>query len=226
MKMLSLAAALAAVTLSALPAHAQVDITTSVGNGWQVRCTAINGATPTALCNGSTFHTAVAVTPGANDWPPGPWIGPIANGSLGQQNGENPRWAMTFRKYVSFTGVQATDIALITVDRLLLDNYFVGASLNGIAFTPNWSGPAGAPLPPNGSNWRKEFAFTNSLTGALVEGSNVLEFTITGNGRTDMLSVQGTIGRLQASTVPEPATLGLLLVGMVTIGARARRRAA
>lgn len=226
MKMLSLAAALAAVTLSALPAHAQVDITTSVGNGWQVRCTAINGATPTALCDGATFNTAVAVTPGAPDWPAGPWLGATASGSLGQQNGENPRWEMTFRKYVTFAGVQATDIALVTVDRMLLDNYFVGASLNGVAFTPAWSGPAGAPLPPNGSNWTKEFAFTNSIAGGLVEGSNVLEFTITGNGQTDMLSIQGSLGRLQASTVPEPASMGLLLLGALTIGARARRRSA
>jgi hypothetical protein len=224
MKIGRMMVAAAGLALSASAAQAQVDISTTGVNGWQVRCTAINGATATSLCNGSTFNAAQLVTPGAGDWPAGPWISPVANGSLGQVSGETPRWEMTFRKYVNFTGVQSTDVAVLTVNRMLLDNYFVSASLNGTAFTPNWAGPAGVPVDPMGQNWRKEFQFTNSFVGGLVEGDNEIEFTISGNGRTDMLSVQGTLARVEGATVPEPATFALLGLGVIGLFATARRR--
>lgn len=212
-------AAAAALLFIAAPVQAQIDIGMTGSNGWQVSCSPINGgvvgSTP---CDGS-FANVTQVTTGANGWLTGPWFSPVASSSLGQVNRENPRWEFTFRKFMTFNAVQPGEVAQIDVSRMLLDNYFFGVSLNGHSFTPNWMGLAGAPLPPNGSNWTKTFQFSNRVD-ALVEGQNELQFVIGGNGRTDMFALDGTITR----TVPEPGVLLLLFAGMGVLVLAGRRR--
>lgn len=215
-------AAAAALLIAAAPARAQVDISMTGSNGWEVMCAPINGATQGSTpCDGTTFNAVTEVPSAAGGWPTGPWFSPVASASLGQQDGENPRWQMTFRKFVEFTTVAPSEVAVVDVSRMLMDNYFVDASLNGVSFAPNWFGTAGAPLPPNGKNWDKEFMFTNQVD-ALVEGQNDLRIVITGNGRTDMLALQGTMDRV---AVPEPAPLALLAIGLsgLAIVSRLRR---
>lgn len=223
MKFSRLAATVAAFTLFASPALAQ-SFNTNTPSAWTVSCIFIgDGANPNHPACDGTPKAPVLVSPLAAGWPNASWISPVQSGSLGTAgNGENPRWQMTFSTNLTFSDVLATDIAEITVSRLLLDNYFISVALNGVAFTPNWIG--NAPLAPNGSNWTQAFSFSNSITGGLVEGNNTLAFTITGNGQTDAIAIEGEISRRAGFQVPEPASMALLLVGALGIGAAQRRR--
>jgi hypothetical protein len=74
-------------------------------------------------------------------------------------------------------------------------------------------------------DWGENFRFGASqlLVGGYVPGTNTLDFIVTGDGTTDGLLVD--MQQVTAiSTVPEPATAGLLAIGLLGVAGIVRRR--
>lgn len=225
-----------AATAPAVALHAQSNLSpTDAGGNWQVKCTVIaNDAPPTGPCNG-VYSTATRVTASPAGWSPVPIAGPNGNAYYiseeadasiwGDSPNETPHYEYTFK--TTFDGFAGTAAGVLDLSVLWLDNYWVGWSLNGSAFSALGITPP--PAAPNGSNWTIPFSL--SLTGlTFAAGTNTIEFRIQGNGRTDGFLAQGTYdlpGAGTQSVVPEPATMTLLASGLVAMaGAKRRRRKA
>jgi hypothetical protein len=202
------------------------------GGNWLVKCTVIaNDAPPTGPCNGA-FTTATRVTATPGGWTTVPVVGPAGNAyyisefadaSIWPDSpNENPHYLYTFETTFDVTNPGVADQLLLNA--LWLDNYWVGWSLNGGAFSA--AGISPNPQAPNGENW--ETPFSLALNGNLfVPGENTLQLQIEGNGRTDGLLVQGTYETAgnPKDVTPEPGTMSLLGTGLVAmVGARRRRR--
>ena len=200
--------------------HAQIfNLSPSDGGGnWLVKCTVIaTDAPPVGPCNG-VFTTATRVTATPAGWTTVPVAGPGGNAYYISEFADASIW--TF----DVTDPGAADQVLLNA--LWLDNYWVGWSLNGSAFSA--AGISPSPQGPNGENW--ETPFSLALNGNLfVPGENTLQIEIEGNGRTDGLLVQGTYQTAGSTkeVTPEPSTMALFATGLVgMLGARRRRRTA
>jgi len=196
---------------------------TDGGGAWQVKCTVLTGA-PAPVCN-DTYFDAARVTVSPSGWASVPvagpagdayYIAPTANASLWPSApNEAMNYQYTFR--TTFYVAPGSTLTGMDLNIFRLDNYFVGWSLNGAAFTPTGLSPDAAHV-VNGAYWATPFQLTMDGAG-FVEGLNTLELQVRGNGRTDAILAQGTY-----STVPEPASLLLLGSGIAFLGVQARRR--
>lgn len=239
--LLTLAATASAVGASA--AAAQLPTLAATGSqvvdgrdlNWDVKCSVIVGSSaPTPSMDGSTtcndtYFAAYAVTSLAGGWGPvAPntnWISVRPNATLGRNSDwdENALYRYTFRTTFDVAPSVNPQTLRLDLDRLRIDNYWLGYRLNGGALVA--SGVSPTPLPPNGANWATPFAVRglHKGSGAIVQGENTLELIVTGNGRTDGILATGTL----TSTVPEPGTYALLgtgLAGLLLVSHRRRGR--
>ena len=203
------------------------------GSNWSVKCTVIaTDSPPTGPCNG-VYGPATRVTATPAGWTSVPMAGPagdayyiseFASASVwGGSPNENPHYEYTFKTTFNVTDPGIAD--QLNLGAFWLDNYWVGWSLNGSAFSPTGISPD--PLDPNGKNW--ETPFELALNGNLFNpGENTLELRIQGNGRTDGILVQGTyeISGTTQSVTPEPAAMTLIATGLVGMAGLGRRRKA
>ena len=213
----------------AAQAFAGTGIASNVSGGvdtrWQVSCRALSGlqlaAAPCNSTSASPFTQASVITAAPGGWAAVPlglnglrYIGALPSGSVGNSIAENASYEYTFRTTFS---ISAGDLsgAQLELSPLRIDNYWVGFTLNGGALNAGAITPT--PLPPNGGNWATPFSMI--INSGFVAGVNTLEITLTGNGQTDGLLLDGRV-----NVVPEPSTYALMATGLVGLVGVARRR--
>jgi hypothetical protein len=218
----------APITLAA-QAFAGTGIASNVSGGldsrWEVSCRALSASRlAVAPCNSTTaspFSQASVITATPFGWadvPLGPngvrYIGALPSGSVGNSNGEDASYEYTFRT-TFFVDAGDVSRSQLELSPMRIDNYWVGFTLNGGALQTGAITPT--PLPPNGGNWTTPFSMI--INSGFVAGVNTLEITVSGNGKTDGLLVDGRV-----NVVPEPSTYALMATGLVGVVGVARRR--
>lgn len=162
---------------------------------------------------GVTFGAAYFVTS-----PPGAWLGNTASYAWISFNAAGtgaPSSSYIFREVFDLTGYDATTFGFDF--RCSKDNAGGTYQLNGGAASAAVCAPVNT----------YSFGSTVSLNSGFNAGSNTIDFFVNGDNTTDgfVLSVDAIRARqLGVSTVPEPATMGLLATGLVSLGAIRRRR--
>jgi len=180
----------------------------------------------TPLTNGSTeLHyiltgvpsgpTSVRVATSANGFPIGPWIGddslsawigPNSDSSL-----DGPVGNYDYQTTFDLTGFDPLTASITGL--WAMDNNSVDILINGLSISP-----------AAGSGFSSYSAF--AINSNFVSGVNTLDFVISNAGGPTGLRVEmaGTADPTGAST-PEPATMGILGLGLVGLGLLRRRRA-
>jgi hypothetical protein len=245
---------LLAATLVAAPAHAQFvrsggQTTTTCASGvaicdlnWSVRWFAL----PTGVGGFLTNAPIITSTP-SPPWAPNipgeqQWIGAANNGSVGG--------ATRYYFQTTFT----SPVASVLSFGLGWDNHLVGAYvggsidlgtglfLDGLSLLGDTSpsnqyagGRAGFCRSSDGvfPDDAYPHCVLNVAIGVNAEQSNTLTFVVEGDGETDGLLVGAAFGELPpvipvpVTSTPEPATMGLMFMGLVALGGmRYRGRAA
>lgn len=219
--------ALAVLALSPLAAaQAQYNLSPTDGGGnWQVRCTRLTANPLAPACNGS-YTDAVRVAAAPAGWASVPVAGPagnayyIATGSSASvwegAVDELDNYEYTFRTTFEIGFIDPNVVPFINLNVFRLDNYFMGWSVNGSAFSTTGMSPNGAGV-VNQAYWETPYQLMMENPGFVV-GQNTLELRVRGNGRTDAILAQGTY------QVPEPGSMLLLTGGLVLLGVQMRRR--
>lgn len=156
--------------------------------------------------------TTIKAGTSAGGYPIGPWIG---DNSISRWIGPNtsqffgPAGAYTFRTTFDMTGLDISTAVL--TGRFAADDSVSGPILNGgsAATSVGWN------------SWR---SFT--INSGFLQGMNTLDFRVTNRGGPIGLRVEisGTADAL--TSVPVPASIPLVLSGLVALGWVARRRKA
>jgi hypothetical protein len=219
--------ALAVLALSPLAtAQAQYNLSPTDGGGnWQVRCTRLTANPLAPACNGSyTDAVRVAVAPAG--WASVPVAGPAGNAYYIATNSSASTWESapdeldnyeyTFRTTFDVGVIDPSVPQFVNLNVFRLDNYFMGWSVNGSAFSTTGMSPNGASV-VNQEYWATPYQLMMA-NPAFVVGQNTLELRVRGNGRTDAILAQGTY------SVPEPGSMLLLSGGLVLLGVQMRRR--
>ena len=160
--------------------------------------------------NGGTLYDAIVLTRGGGTLTSN-WIGARADGSQdgGLADGNYSRFQYSFQ--TMFTGTSGMSVSY----RCARDDAFFSVMLNGAAV-------AGATCPD----------YTLPITSFTINsgfnnGSNTLQFNVSGNGVTDGLIVDITDVTIPTSGVPEPTSIVLFASGLIGVAfaGRSRRKA-
>lgn len=160
---------------------------------WQYECSVTPGfAAPACPVAGAT--PAIVVADGFFEWihPNGAsvpdWIGVNADATIpGARGDDRPIYTYTYRLAFSLAGFRP-ETAVIMLE-WACDNSFGGWRVNGGSFRD---------ARPEGTQWRTTKPLTiTSANAAFVDGNNVLEFRVFGDGLTDGLLVTKLVGAAQ-----------------------------
>jgi hypothetical protein len=194
------------LTLVVAPAGAQAPGSTGVDPTWLVSWTSASNNSP-------GFVTAALVTSPPGPWEPNTvfyqWIGANSSATLSPAGSDGaPNYTYTFRNVFDLALADVAGFSLVF--RCARDNSLISYSLNGVV---------------RGADCGADFRFGGSqlLAGGYLPGENTLDFIVTGDGTTDGLLVDmQQVGVI--STVPEPAAVGLLAIGLLGVAGVVRRR--
>jgi hypothetical protein len=197
-----------ALTLAASPLRAQAPGSTGVDPTWLLSWTS-----PLYGTSSGGFFTAAVVASPPGSWEPNTaayqWIGADASATLSPARVDgSPDYIYTFRNSFELSPSDAATFSMIF--RCARDNSLVTYMLNGVVRGEDC-----------GSNFR--FGGSQILVGGFTAGVNNLDFTVTGDGTTDGLLV--SVDQVtEVNPTPEPATMGLLAMGLVGVFGVARRK--
>ncbi|MBK6657260.1 MAG: VPLPA-CTERM sorting domain-containing protein [Proteobacteria bacterium] len=184
---------------------------TSDTAAWQV-------ATNLSDIDGGPFPTSGFVTASRVDGRVTEGINWLANNTSGSNGGVGNWTQFVFRQSFDLTGFNAADTELefqwaaddsgeIVADR---GHWVPKFSLNGGALVPWGTGPT------------YNFGPVVTVNSGFVAGLNHIDFFVQGNGQTDGFALKAL--SLTASPVPAPASVGLMLGGLVVLTGLKRRR--
>jgi hypothetical protein len=193
------------LAFAAVPAHGQAPGSTGVDPTWL-----LSWQSPVFGNSSGGFFTAAVVTSRPSPWEPNTasyqWIGANGSATLSPAGGSGePNYFYTFRNLFDLSAADAASFSLVF--RCARDNSLVSYMLNGVVRGEDC-----------GTGFR--FGASQVLAGGFVEGENTLDFIVTGDGTTDGLLVSID----QVSVTPEPASMGLMAIGLVGLFGVARRK--